>query len=72
MILRPYAIKKIFLVQKCAPPCSIFFIVPLPHSFVYKFEPSFMNLGLTVVWMDVRNRVGSVIEFSKWVEGDHE
>ena len=38
LIPRPYVMKKILLIRKDAP-----------HSFPYKFEPSFMKLGSTVI-----------------------
>ena len=45
---------------------------PLPptSSFIHKFEPSFMKLGLTVVWKNVRNGMNSGFELSNWGKED--
>ena len=43
---------------------------PLSCSFIYKVQPSFIKLYLTVVWRDVKNKVGSRFEFSMLAEGN--
>ena len=46
----------IMLIRKDGLPIRFSFIFFF-HAFIYKFEPNFMKLGLTVVWRNVRNGV---------------